>query len=127
MWCHLLLMSPILGLGLFLILPWTIALPLYLAVIALSFWLYALPLYLVVIVLSIWLYAKIMASMRRPVTTGGEGLLGRVAELGPGGSLMVRSERWLIAPRDGLTPGQRVRIIGLEGLRLKVQPVDQGT
>ncbi len=111
MWCHLLLMSPVIGLGLFLILPWTIALPLYLAIIA----------------LSLWLYAKIMASMRRPVTTGGEGLLGRVAELEPSGSLIVRGERWLIAPRAGLTPGQWVRIIGLEGLRLKVQPVDQGT
>ena len=110
MWCHLLLMSPVIGLGLFLILPWTIALPLYLAVIA----------------LSLWLYAKIMASMRRPVTTGGEGLLGRVAELGPGGSLMVRGERWLVAPRDDLTPGQRVRIVGFRGLRLEVQPVDEG-
>ncbi len=110
MWCHLLLMSPVIGLGLFLILPWTLAVPLYLAVIA----------------LSLWLYAKIMVSMRRPVTTGREGLLGQVSELGPGASLMVKGERWLIDPRDGLKPGQRVRIVGFRGLRLEVQPVDEG-
>lgn len=110
MWCHLLLMSPAIGLGLFLLLPWTIALPLYLVVIA----------------FSLWLYVKIMKSMRRPVTTGAEGLLGRVAEVGPDGSLMVRGERWLIAGLDDLAPGQRVRIVGLKGLRLEVQPVDGG-
>ncbi len=108
MWCHLLLMSPVIGLGLFLIMPWTVALPLYLAVIALSF----------------WLYFKIMKSTQRPVTTGSEGLLGQVAELGPDGSLRVRGERWLIAGRDGLSPGRRVRIVGLRGLRLEVQPVE---
>ena len=103
-------MSPVIGLGLFLLLPWSVA----------------LPSYLVVVVLSLWTYLKIMESMRRAVTTGGEGLLGRVAELGPGGSLMVRGERWLVAPRDDLTPGQRVRIVGFRGLRLEVQPVDEG-
>ena len=109
MWCHLLLMSPVVGLGLFLILPWTTALPLYLVVVA----------------LSLWLYVKIMESMRRPVTTGGEGLLGRVAEVRPDGSLSVMGERWLIARADGLRPGQRVRIVGLDGLRLEVRPVGE--
>lgn len=111
MWCHLLLMSPVIGLGLFLILPWTIALPLYLAVVVLSF----------------WLYRKIMESMRRPVATGGESLLGRVAEVRLDGSLTVKGERWLIAGHDGLEPGQRVRIMGFRGLRLEVQPVDEDT
>ena len=110
MWCHLLLMSPVIGLGLFLILPWTIALPLYIVVVALSF----------------WLYLKIMESMRRPVVTGGEALVGRVEEIGSDGSLTVKGERWLVTPRDGLTPGQPVRIVGLEGLKLKVQPLNEG-
>ena len=109
MWCHLLLLLPVIGLGLFLILPWAIALPAYLALVA----------------LSLWLYFKIMESMHRPVTTGSEGLVGEVAEVGPDGSLRVRGERWLIAGRDGLSPGQRVRVIGLRGLRLEVQSVDE--
>ena len=109
MWCHLLLMSPVIGLGLFLFLPWTIALPSYLVVVA----------------FSIWLYVKIMESMRRPVTTGAEGLLGQLAEVAPDGSLKVRGERWLIAGLDDLAPGQRVRVVGFKGLRLEVQPVDE--
>jgi len=108
MWCHLLLLLPVIGLGLFLILPWTIALPGYLALV----------------VLSLWLYVKIMESMHRPVTTGGEGLVGQVAEVGPDGSLLLKGERWSIAGRDGLRPGQQVRVVGLRGLRLEVQPVD---
>ena len=110
MWCHFLLLSPVTGLGLFLLLPWTVALPLYLVILA----------------LSLFLYAKIMQSMRQPVTTGQEALLGQVAEIGPAGSLKVTGERWLIAQPEGLTPGQRVRIIGFSGLRLKVQPLDEG-
>jgi membrane-bound serine protease (ClpP class) len=109
MWCHLLLLSPVIGLVLFLILPWTIALPLYLLIVS----------------LSVWLYTKIMASMRQPVKTGSEGLLGQVAEVGPGDSMIVRGERWSIAQPDGLTPGQQVRIVGLDGLRLQVQPIDK--
>ena len=108
MWCHLLLMLPVVGLGLFLMMPWTIALPLYLPVAA----------------LSVWLYVKIIESMRRPVATGSEGLLGHVAEVEPDGSLVVKGERWFIAQHDSVKPGQRVRIMGLSGLRLEVQPAD---
>ncbi|MBI1880463.1 MAG: NfeD family protein [Chloroflexi bacterium] len=111
MWCHLLLLSPVLGLGLFLILPWTTALPLYLVILALSF----------------FLYAKIMQtrSVRQPVMTGQEALLGQTAEIELGGSLKVAGERWLIAQAEGLAPGQRVHIVGFSGLRLEVQPVDE--
>lgn len=110
MWCHFLLMSPVIGLGLFLILPWPIALPLYLVIVA----------------FSIFLYAKIIQSMHRPVVTGRESLLGRVAEVGPRGKLKVAGERWLIARPEGLAPGQQVRIVGFRGLRLEVQSVDEG-
>jgi membrane-bound serine protease (ClpP class) len=110
MWCHLLLMSPVIGLGLFLILPWPIALPLYLVIVA----------------FSIFLYTKIIQSMHRPVVTGRESLLGRVAEVGPRGKLKVAGERWLITHPEGLAPGQQVRIVGFRGLRLEVQSVDEG-
>ncbi len=110
MWCHLLLLSPVIGLGLFLIFPWTTALPLYLVILA----------------LSLFLYVKIMQSMRQPVTTGQEALLGQIAEIGPEGSLKVTGERWLIAQPEGLRPGQRVRIVGFSGLRLEVQLLDEG-
>lgn len=109
MWCHLFLLSPAIGLGLFFILPWTLALPLYLVVLA----------------LSLALYRKIMQSMHQPVMTGREKLLGRVVEVGPDGSLKMDGERWSIVKRDEqVSPGEPVRIVGFMGLRLKVQPVD---
>jgi membrane protein implicated in regulation of membrane protease activity len=109
MWCHLLLMSPLIGLGLFLILPWTIALPLYLVIVA----------------FSLFLYAKIRQSMRQLVMTGRESLLGHVAEVRSGNTLQVAGEHWLIAGREQWAPGQQVRIVGFKGLRLEVQPVNQ--
>lgn len=110
MWCHFLLMSPVIGLGLFLILPWSIALPLYLVIVAFSF----------------FLYAKIMQSMHQPVRTGQEGLLGQVGTVSPGGSLKVAGECWRIAKPAGLVPGQRVRIVDFIGMSLEVQPVNEG-
>lgn len=109
MWCHLLLMSPVWGLGLFLILPWPMALPVYLVIVA----------------LSIFLYVKIVQSIQRPIVIGREGLLGQIAEVGPVNSLKVAGERWQIARPDGLVPGQRVRIVGMTGMQLQVQPVEQ--
>lgn len=102
-------MSPVLGLGLFLILPWPTA----------------LPLYLVIVLLSLFLYVKIMQSMQRPVTTGQEALLGQTAQVGPDGSLKMAGERWLINNPGGVLPGQQVRIVGFMGMRLHVQPVEQ--
>jgi membrane protein implicated in regulation of membrane protease activity len=112
MWYHLLLIFPVIGLGLFLILPWTVALPLYLIIIA----------------LSLFLYAKIMQTRGvRRISTDRVSLLGRVTEVNSGGSLKVAGERWLVAWPERLIPGQRVQIIGLIGLHLQVQPLDEDT
>jgi membrane protein implicated in regulation of membrane protease activity len=109
-WCHLLLLSPLIGLVLFLILPWTVALPSYLVIVA----------------LSLLLYRKIMQSMKLPVTTGVEGLIGSVGKVEPDGSLAVGTEHWKItSPQDDLVPGQRVRIVGFKDMWLEVQAVDE--
>jgi membrane protein implicated in regulation of membrane protease activity len=103
-------LSPFIGLVLFLILPWTIA----------------LPSYLVIVTLSVLLYRKIMQSMKLPVTTGVEGLIGSVGEVEPDGSLALGTERWKIAsPQDDLVPGQRVRIVGFNDMHLEVQAIDE--
>jgi cytochrome b6-f complex iron-sulfur subunit len=110
MWCHLLLLSPVFGLGLFFIFPWTIAIPSYLVVLAVSF----------------LLYRKIVQSMNAPVVTGREGLLGQVAQVGPGGTLKLHGERWTIEGNgENLPEGEWVRIVGVDGLRVRVQPLDR--
>lgn len=63
--CHIILLLPIISLVLFWILPLA----------------YALPLYLVVLVASILVYFAMMKAMKRPVTTGKEGLIGEIAEV----------------------------------------------
>lgn len=62
MWCHVLLIMPLLGLGLFALLPWPVALPSYLVLVA----------------VSLALYVKVIQAMRQPVRTGREAMLGAV-------------------------------------------------
>lgn len=62
MWCHALLMMPLLGLALFALLPWPVALSSYLALVA----------------VSLALYAKVLHGMRQPARTGREAMLGAV-------------------------------------------------
>jgi membrane protein implicated in regulation of membrane protease activity len=104
MWCHVLLATPLLGLGLFFVLPFGLA----------------LALYLIIVLLSLALYAKIAESMRAPVTSGREALVGQVVITSEDGSIRWRGEWWTARPR---LPTRQVRIVGLRGLEAQVQPV----
>jgi len=83
-WCHLFLMMPLFGLGAFVFLPLTTALPLYLAISA----------------ISLLIYTKILKAQRAPVATGREGMIGEeaqvVSELAPKGKGLInyRGELW---------------------------------
>jgi len=103
MWCHVLLGMPVLGLGLFFVLPFTSA----------------LTIYLIIVLVSFWLYYKIMESMHTPVFTGAEALINRIVDTDAEGAVHWRGEWWTAAPR---LPNQRVRIVALRGLCLVVQP-----
>jgi membrane-bound serine protease (ClpP class) len=77
------------------------------------------------VAVSLFLYVKIMGSMSQPVMTGQEALFGQTGRVGAEGTVKVDGERWKIARPDGLVPGQRVRIVGLRGMQVQVQPVEQ--
>ena len=104
MWCHLLLATPILGLGLFFVLPFGTA----------------LVIYLVLVLLSLLLYYKIVESMQTPVITGSQALIGQVVTTSEDGSIRWQGEWWTARP---VLPNQKVRIIGLRGLEVQVVPV----
>ncbi len=104
MWCHLLLATPILGLGLFFVLPFGTA----------------LVIYLVLVLLSLLLYYKIVESMQTPVITGSQALIGQVVTTNEDGSIRWQGEWWTARP---VLPNQKVRIIGLRGLEVQVVPV----
>ncbi len=69
----------------------------------------------------------VLRARRRPVVSGREDMIGATGEVlsaGEGGAwASVRGERWKVVARETLAPGQQVRVTGLRGLTLEVQPV----
>jgi len=69
--------------------------------------------------------AGVRAQMSRP-TTGAAGLLSEVGEvktaIDPEGAVLVRGELWTaVANGPGIGVGERVRVVGVEGLKLRVE------
>jgi membrane-bound serine protease (ClpP class) len=64
---------------------------------------------------------------RYRVRTGAEGLLGEIAEVieacDPRGRVRLRGEIWHARCEAGARIGERVRVTGVEGLTLRVEPL----
>ncbi|MBI2159304.1 MAG: hypothetical protein HYU25_02740 [Candidatus Rokubacteria bacterium] len=113
MWCHLLLLVPVAGLGLFFVLPWPVALALNVVLAA----------------IAVGIAIPGMRALRQPVLTGREALVGRVAEavteIGREGFVRCEGELWTASANGHrISKGTRVSVTGVEGLRLAVQPVE---
>jgi membrane-bound ClpP family serine protease len=110
--CHFLLLLPLAALPVFWIVPLAVALPVYGAVLALS--------------AAIYWYA--ILAMRRPVQTGAEGMVGEIGEVieSRGANLFVRarSEIWHAESAAPLREGDRVRVVAVEQLTLRVQKLE---
>jgi len=69
-----------------------------------------------------------LASQRRPPSTGIDAMIGAEGEardvIGPNapGYVFVRGELWRAISRTPVTPGQRVRVLEVNGLTLTVEP-----
>jgi membrane protein implicated in regulation of membrane protease activity len=111
--CHLILLLPLLALPLFWLTPLSIALPAYVAVLALSGGIYLLA----------------MRAMHRPVQTGMEALVHRRGEvLAKDGNLFrvrLGSELWNAGSNENLHCGDSVEVEAVENLRLRVHRVAQ--
>ncbi|MCG0278919.1 MAG: nodulation protein NfeD [Thermanaeromonas sp.] len=74
--------------------------------------------------LSLLLGAAIKAQKRK-VATGKESLIGAqgvaLTELRPEGIVLVEGERWKAESPEEVSPGERVIVTGIEGLKLKVR------
>jgi membrane-bound serine protease (ClpP class) len=70
-----------------------------------------------------WLARK---SFRQPVVTGAQGMIGATAEVvsafSDKGTVRFGGELWTARTRSPLAAGQAVRIVGIEGLVLWVEP-----
>jgi membrane protein implicated in regulation of membrane protease activity len=69
-----------------------------------------------------------MRTRRRPAFIGGGDMIGREGTVRGTSSVFVEGELWRARPSGSetmLAPGERVRIIGREGLDLVVQPLPE--
>lgn len=110
--CHLILLMPLLTLPIFWLVPLSIAIPIYIAIVMMS-------------VLFYWL---VMKTMTKPATVGAESLIGSAAEVVS--RLKTRSraqylvkmggEIWSARSPDVLYPGETATITAIDGVRLIV-------
>lgn len=109
LWCHLILFLPIISLLLFLFLPFGIALPLYILVLA----------------ASALIYYKIIEAMRLPVQTGSEEMIGKegraITEINPEGIIRFQNELWMALSKEKIPQGERVRIVAIKGMKVVVE------
>ena len=108
--CHLILIGlPLLALSAF----WFLPLPL------------AVPTFVVLIGATALFYAYLMKGARRPAMTGIEAMLnalGRVRGVRDGiVSVWVNSELWSASAAEELREGDRVKVVGVDGLQLRVR------
>lgn len=107
--CHLILLLPVLALPLFWLMPLTIA----------------VPVYVIVLVVSAWVYLLALRAMHQPVRTGVEELLhapGKVTGKDKGVfQVRVHSEIWTAESADDLSPGDRIEVVSVKNMRLKVR------
>ncbi len=113
MWCHLLLSAPLWGLVVFLVLPWPIALPLYLLIAG----------------GSLLLYRLVWRAMQQPPRVGPEPLLGRecvaVEDIRYRGVVRCGTELWTALVRRPLHAGERARVVEVRGATLEVEPLNK--
>lgn len=112
--CHVVLLLPLLALPVFWIMPLTPA----------------IAAYGVVLVLSVAIYFYVVKAMRRPVLTGTKAMIGETAQFVACGDaeflVQVRNEIWSAACASSLHEGDRVKIVAVNGLTLRVEKLDTG-
>jgi membrane-bound serine protease (ClpP class) len=78
-------------------------------------------------VLLLFVLAALLQSRRRPVVTGSEALIGAEGETvswqGGEGRVRVKGEIWLARSEASLAAGNRVKIVGRDGLVLRVKGI----
>jgi membrane-bound serine protease (ClpP class) len=83
----------------------------------------ALPFSLITLVLL----SLVLRARRNKVVTGAEGMIGEMGTaltaLSGGGKVFVRGEYWDAVSAAPLTPGARIRVIGIDKLKLTVEAV----
>lgn len=111
--CHLILALPVLGILVFWIFPLQIA----------------LPLYIIIFIISTIIYSAVIKLMKIPVKTGIERMIGEIGNYEgstkEGKTVSVHGELWNAASLEELKLGEKVTIVSVNGLQLKVESIDK--
>jgi membrane-bound serine protease (ClpP class) len=79
-------------------------------------------------VIAIFLMTLVLRSRNQPVVTGEQGMIGEIGvartSLEPDGKVFVHGELWNARAAGPLSAGTRVRVRGVDGLRLLVEPLE---
>ena len=76
--------------------------------------------------ITMFLLSLAVRARRNKALTGGEGLLNEIGEartaLAPAGKVFVHGEYWDAVSSSPVEPGGEVRVVSIEGLKLRVEP-----
>jgi len=76
--------------------------------------------------ITMFLLSLALRARRNKALTGGEGLLNEIGEartpLAPAGKVFVHGEYWDAISSAPVEPGREVRVVAIEGLKLRVEP-----
>jgi membrane-bound serine protease (ClpP class) len=79
-------------------------------------------------IITIFLMTLVLRARRNRVTTGREGMIGEIGvartQLEPAGKVFVHGELWNAVARTSVAQGARVRVSGVDGLQLIVEPAE---
>ena len=78
--------------------------------------------------ITIFLMTLALRARRNRVTTGREGMIGEIGiartQLQPAGKVFVHGTLWNAVARTSVAEGTRVRVSGVDGLQLIVEPAE---
>src|SRR5438105_14800794 len=78
--------------------------------------------------ITVFLMTLALRARRNRVTTGREGMIGEIGidrtQLEPAGKMSVHGELWNAVAKTTVPPGARVRVAGIDGLQLIVEPAE---
>lgn len=91
-----------------------------------------IPAVIATAVFTLFAVVHALKALKRRTTTGDQGLIGeaghaRTAVNARSGRVFVHGEYWSATSDTPIEPGAPVRVVRLDGLRLKVERLDPGT
>jgi len=79
-------------------------------------------------IITIFLMTLALRARRNRIITGREGMIGEIGvartQLEPSGKVFVHGELWNAVAKTAVPPGTRVRVAGVDGLQLIVEPAE---